>query len=411
MIHALTDILFAGQLKTTPFGSQTLSKCPNRYVEGVYPKMIRRGEGSHVWDYDHNEYIDFIASLGATSVGYADPGINAALIRQLEQGALFSLPSDLEGAAARRLTDLAPFTEQWKFFTSGSEACAAAVKLARAYTGRQNVVTCGYHGWMDWYTIANDKKAGIPPVLAEYVSKAKYNDIESFKALVNENTACVIMEPMAFQWPKEGFLQAVRDLCTKTGALLIFDEVVTGGRTEGFFAANHFQVVPDLITAGKALTNGLHMGAVGGPRSLTKTFERDDFFASGTYGGSCLSLRAFLVTSRILVVNLPRMISNGQWLAQAFNVLFPEATCEGYPTRTQFSFPTVAHKALFWQECVKRGLLFGYSNFIMASHDADDIQKAVDVMTEIKPILTKFWHEPTAALEGKLPVEALRLRS
>ncbi len=411
MNHQLTDLLFEGQKEVTPYGSQTLSKCPNRYVEGPYPKLLNIGQASHVWDYDGNEYIDFIASLGATSVGYCDPTINQAIIHQLEQGALFSLPNALEGAVARRLCEIAPFTDMWKFFTSGSEACAAAVKVARAYTGRQIVVTCGYHGWMDWYTIANDKKAGIPPVLGQYVSKAKYNDIESFAALINEQTACVIMEPMSFEWPKEGFLQAVRELCTKNGAHLILDEVVTGGRTEGFFAANHFGVVPDLITAGKALANGLHMGAVGAARPIAETFERDDFFASGTYGGSCLSLRASAATMAVLVDNIPRMVEHGQLLAQAFNTLFPDARCEGYPTRTQFVFPTVAHKAFFWQECVKRGVLFGYSNFTMASHDSDDLLKTVDVMTEVSRILKQFWNDPLSKLEGKLPVEALRLRS
>jgi glutamate-1-semialdehyde 2,1-aminomutase len=403
--------LFEQSLKYTPLGTQTLSKAPNRYVEGVYPKMLMKGIGSLVLDYDNNWFIDYIAALGPISVGHSNEYINDAIRAQLEDGVLFSMPNELEAAVAEYLTEFVPSTEMWKFTKTGSDANSMAIKAARAATGREKVMVCGYHGWHDWYSVINDKKAGIPLVHAEYITKAKYNDLESFQPLLSGEYAALILEPMVWDYPLPGFLQKLRDYCDVSGTVLIFDEVVTGGRFEGFVAQNYFKVTPDLTVLSKGIANGLPLAAVGGKQSIMKQFERDDFFASTTFGGELLSLAACLATLDVLEDNLPTMVERGRMLQDGFNKVFDgKATCVGYPTRTQFNFPTVALKALFWQECIKRNVLFGYSNFIMASHTEADIIKTIAVIQEAAKVLNKHWSNPAAALEGSLPVEVLRLR-
>jgi len=182
-------------LKYTPNGSQTLSKMPNRFVEGVYPKMLVSGEGCVVKDEEGKEYVDMISGLGAISVGYNDPVVNHYVMEQMKRGTLFSLPNRLEGITAKVLTELVPFTEQWKFLKTGTEGTMAAVRCAKAYTGRDKIMTCGYHGWLDWYAIQNNRKAGISEFNSLFVTKAVYNDIESFKDVLSKKYAAVIIEP------------------------------------------------------------------------------------------------------------------------------------------------------------------------------------------------------------------------
>ena len=289
----------------------------------------------------------------------------------------------------------------------------AAVKAARAITGRNKVMTCGYHGWADWYAIQNDRKAGIPEFNKDLVVKATYNDLESFKDILNKEYACVIMEPMVFDYPQEGFLNTIQDWCKESGTLFILDEVVTGGRTEKFVAANKFGVEPDLIVLSKALANGLPLAAVGGKKSIMSVFERDDFFVSGTFGGECISLTACLQTCEILERAIPRMIVNGLRIREEFNRLFYHsgAVSKGYPTRLTFDFPTKEHKALFMQEMCMNGVLIGYSNMIMADHTKEDLDTIFKALNITNSIMVDNWDNPKGALLGNLPIETLRLRN
>lgn len=399
-------------LKFTPNGSQTLSKMPNRFVEGVYPKLLEAGVGQVVWDLEGREYVDLICGLGAISVGHNNLLINSKIQEQMRRGVLFSLPNRLEGEVAEYLTQLVPFTEQWKFLKTGTEGTMAAVKAARAYTGRDKIMTCGYHGWLDWYSIQNDRKAGIPEFNSLLVKKAIYNDISSFSDLETKKYAAVIIEPYIWEMPKDGFFEYLRDLCSATGTLLIFDEVVTGGRTENFVAANYFGIQPDFIVISKGIGNGFPLAAVGGKQSLMQTFERDDFFVSGTFGGECLSLVACLATCQILVQEIGRMVANGTLIKNYFNDLFlmTGAKCKGYPTRLTFDFPTPNHKALFMQEMCFNGVLVGYSNMTTAMMTKKDLEKVLNAMRVANSVLIDNWENPLGALKGNVPVETLRLR-
>jgi glutamate-1-semialdehyde 2,1-aminomutase len=403
-----SDDLFARQRDLTPFGTQTMSKAPDRYVNGVYPKLLTRGMGSHVWDVDDNEYIDWISALGPISVGYCNDYVDNHIKVQMMKGIVFSMPNELEAQVADRLSQIIPSMEMSKFTKTGSDACTMAVKAARAYTGRTSVVVCGYHGWHDWYSIVNDKKAGIPDILAGYTKKGVYNNLDSFK---RNMPACIILEPMVVAYPEKGFLEGLRDWCTQNRVVLIFDEVVTGARFEKFAAQEYFGVRPDLTVLSKGIANGMPLAVVGGRREIMKTFERDDFFASTTFGGECLSLAACLATLDILHTQIPEMARKGAIVKMVFDQAFSgSAFCIGYPTRTQFEFPGVPHKALFWQECAKRGILFGYNNFVMAAHTQEDIDRTCNVIEDAAAIVKTFWNDPQSRLEGDLPVEALRLK-
>ncbi len=393
--------LWERQLYFTPSGGQTLSKLPSRYVNGQYPKMITRGYDGHVIDTDGKDYIDYIAALGAVSVGYNNEYINSAIMEQLEKGISFSLPNSLEADVSERLCGLFPGSEMWKFGKNGVDATLMAIRCARAYTGRSKIMVHGYHGCSDHFECLGTRKAGMVD-LSDYTTA--YSGTFDFD---DKSYAALIVEPQVFQaldWKK------AKEWCEATGALLIFDEIVTGGRWEGFSAAKYLGIRPDLYTVGKGLANGMPLSAVGGNQEIMKTFERDDFFASTTFGGECLSLAACLATLNVLEKSIKKVIKYGQDLQDEFNTLFsPMAYCEGFSTRTQFVFPSTAHKALFWQECVKHGVLFGYSNFPMVTHTEADLSKTIDAMRQASIVVKSNWENPETALEGSMPVEALRL--
>ncbi len=218
-------------LSLIPDGVQTLSKMPSKHVDDVYPKYITKGQGAMVWGSDGKEYVDYPCGLGAILLGHNYPATTQAIKDQMTKGLLFSLPNELETELAAKICDKIPSAEMVRFLKTGSEACSAAVKIARAYTGRNSIVCCGYHGWHDWYNWTTTKNRGVPK---QNVRQATYNDIESFK--ITDKTAAVIMEPYILDEPKPDFLNQVRKLCKKNGALLIFDEVVTGFRTKKWSA-------------------------------------------------------------------------------------------------------------------------------------------------------------------------------
>lgn len=395
--------------EVTPGGSQTLSKMPCRFVQGVYPEVLDRGYKAHVWDADGKKYIDLIAGLGAVSVGYANADINISLWHQMCKGASFSLPTAIEGEVARKLCSLVPNTDMWKFGKNGTDATVMAVRAARAFTGRMKVLSVGYNGCADVFEAVGTRRAGIPEILGQLIHKAVYNDIESFQSLRDGTYACLIMEPMVYEYPKPGFLEAVRELCTETGTLLIFDEVVTGGRFREFVAQSYFKVVPDFTCLGKAIANGFPLSAVGGSRRYMSTFERDDFFASGTFGGETVSLAACLATVDKLQEGLASTIHTGRRIQDFFNDVFDGlANCQGYPTRFIFNFPTPKHKGLFMQEMCMSGILVGQANMVMSTLSEADLESINLAIHNAYVVLRNNWANPLAAMKGSLPVDALR---
>jgi glutamate-1-semialdehyde 2,1-aminomutase len=390
--------LWERQKSLTPGGAQTLSKMPERYVNDVYPKLLSHGNAGHVWDVDGKEYIDLISALGAVSIGYNNDHVNRAVKQQLKKGVSFSLPTALEADVAEKLCEVFPGTEMWKYGKNGVDATLMAVRAARAYTGRSKILVHGYHGCSDHFEALGTRQAGMVDL------SAHTERLHDKHVLIDyPEYAAVIVESYVFDPPNWLVLQ---DWCKRTGTLLIVDEIVTGGRFEGFSAYKHLGLKPDLVCVGKGLANGFPLSAVGGKREIMKTFERDDFFASTTFGGEAVSLAACLLTIDILQDNMAKTIQKGQLIKDAFNHFLGHlGQAKGYPTRLTFDFKTKEEKALFMQEMCKRGILVGYSNMVMVDHTSLDIERICNAFKQI----AHKWH--SLQLEGSLPVEALRLRN
>lgn len=312
-------------LKVVPVASQTFSKSHLQYPKDHAPLFMERGQGSRVWDIDGNEYIDMVNGLMAISLGYNDSDVNRAITDQLSKGISFSLPTELEYELSQMLVDIIPCAEMVRFSKNGSDVTSAAVRLARAYTGRDKVLVCGYHGWQDWYIGSTLRHLGVPDDVRALTKTVPYNDLDALEALLKtEEYAAFILEPMNVILPKPGYLEGVRELTTKTGTLMVFDEVVTGFHFALGGAQEYFGVTPDLSAFGKGMGNGMPIGAILGRRDIMKL--QDDIFFSGTFGGEALSLAASIAVIKKMQREpvIEKLWSSGQKLADAVDALIKE---------------------------------------------------------------------------------------
>ena len=410
---------------TIPCQTQCLSKGPTQFVQGVAPVYLQRAEGSHVWDVDGNEYIDFMSALGPICLGYNYARTNEAIRRQLEDGSTFSLMHPLEVEVAELLTEVIPCAEMVRFGKNGSDVTSAAVRIARAYTGRDHLAQWGYHGWHDWYAVTTSRNQGIPKRLAELVHPFIYNKIESLEKIFQqhpEDIAAVIMEPVGVIAPENNFLAEVKKLCKRYGALLIFDEVITGFRWALGGAQEYFQVVPDLACFGKSIANGMPLSAVVGSREVMSISA--DVFFSLTFGGECLSLASAVATiNELREKNVIEYIwRQGKRLQEGLNRLSracglgDNIRCVGYPVRSvvQFEIDNITSlllKTVFQQEVIKRGVLFaGYHNLSFSHSDAD-IQQTLEAYEKALQFIQNAMENGRLedALEGSLVENVFRV--
>ena len=278
--------LFKKASAVIPLASQTFSKSYLQYIKGRAPLFITRGQGAKVWDVDGNEYVDFINGLLCVVLGYCYPAVDQAIVKQLKNGISFSLPSPLEYELAQMLIKIIPCAEMVRFGKNGSDVTSGAIRLARAVTGRDEIAVCGYHGWHDWYIGSTARNLGVPKSTRRLTHKFEYNNLESLKMIFKKRKgklAAVIMEPMNYVEPKGNFLQRVKSLAHQNGALLIFDEIITGFRYHLGGAQKLFGVTPDLATFGKSMANGMPIAALVGKKKYMKKVE--DIFYSFTYCG------------------------------------------------------------------------------------------------------------------------------
>jgi glutamate-1-semialdehyde aminotransferase/spore coat polysaccharide biosynthesis protein SpsF (cytidylyltransferase family) len=404
-----------------PSCSQTFSKAPSQYVQGVAPAFLARGAGSHVWDVDGNEYIDCPMALGSVILGHNYPAVSAAVKRQIDQGTNFSLPHGLEATVAEMLVELIPCAEMARFGKNGSDATAGAVRAARAYTGRDVIACCGYHGWQDWYIGTTTRSRGVPDAVKQLTVAFNYNDIASLEKIFAAHPsgiAAVVMEPVGIEEPRDGFLQKVRDLAHRHGALLIFDEIVTGFRVAVGGAQQYFGVVPDLACCGKAMANGYPISAVVGRRDIMELF--DEIFFSFTFGGEAVALAAAEATMKEIAGTgaLGHIWEQGRRLKDGYNVLARafgverHTECVGLPPRTVCLFKDTSGqeslilKSLFQQECLKRGVLFSGGHNLCFSHTHEDIDRMLRTYRSAMEILAGAIRkgDASARLEGT-PVE------
>jgi len=373
--------------RVIPLGTQTLSKSPTQFVQGVCPIYLARGQGSHVWDVDGNEYVDYPMALGPVLLGYADPRVDEAVRRQLQDGITFTLMHPLEVEVAERIVAMCPGVEAVRFGKSGSDATSAAVRAARAITGRERVIALGYHGWHDWYIGSTTRNAGVPKAVQDLVTTVAFNDIDALRdRLEEEATAAVILEPAAATVPADGYLQAATDAAHAAGALMIFDEIITGFRIAPGGARERYGVIPDFSCYGKALGNGMPISAVAGSWSAMRVFE--EIFYSGTHGGETLSLaaaRAVLdtIADGAVLAGIHRLgcrLRGGLDRVVARHGVGGLVTVGGEPERSVVGF--VGPDELLWRSWVQQvfadhAILFNGSMFVSASHDEADIDRAI----------------------------------
>lgn len=393
-----SDRYYERALRLIPGATQTLAKGPTQYVRGVAPKFLRRAHGSHVWDVDGNEFLDYQMAIGPVVLGYCFPAVDQAIRNQLADGITFSMMHPLEVEVATLVHEMVPGAEMVRFSKTGCDVTSAAIRLARAYTGRSGVLCCGYHGWHDWYIGVTDRNAGIPEEVRSLTSTFEYNDIASVVEAIDEHTACVILEPVTFQPPRDGFLERLREICTQRGVVLIFDEMWTGFRLATGGAQECFGVWADLMCFSKAIANGMPLSVLCGRADIMRLCDQEVFFYT-TFGGEALSLAAAYATMQeIRLRHVPDALAGtGARLMDAYNDIADSlgmsyTRCAGMPCRTMVAFDAgivnpLEAKSLLQQEMFRNGILWGGFHTLSFSHTADDIAYTIEVYNRILPVL------------------------
>lgn len=384
--------LYRRAQKSIAQASLTNSKRPEVYIKGVTPTHAVSGNGAYLITPDNKKLIDFTCALGTNLFGYGNSAIVKAISDQAKDGWLYSLGSKLEVEAAEMIKDHFQFVDKVRFVKSGTEACMAAIKIARAHTGKTVVLSAGYHGWSDDFVSLTPPGIGVP----------KRDFIKSFESFdqITSDVACVIVEPVITDWSESRmkWLNELSIICKSKGVVLIFDEIITGFRWPKLCVSLWSGVTPDIILLGKACASGLPLGVIGLKSGIGADKE---WFVSGSYSGEMLSLSAMKAVFKLLKDsdhNIDDLWQEGEWFIEEMNSLYPDKiVLEGYPTRGVFKGdPHI--KALFWQECHKAGILFGPSWFFGFQHRKlrdQVVNICKDIVTNIKLNKVK--------LEGEMP--------
>ena len=386
-----------------PGGAHTYAKGDDQYPEQA-PAFIVRGKGCRVWDVDGNEFIEYGMGLRAVTLGHAFEPVVEAAYRQMQLGINFTRPAKIEVDLAEAFLDVINGADMVKFAKNGSDVTTAAVKLARAYTGRDLIAICCDHPFFstdDWFIATTEMNAGIPYVVSEMTLKFHYNDLESLRELFDQypgRIACVMMEAEAATPPIPGYLNQVKGLCEERGAVLVFDEMITGFRWHLGGAQKFHGVVPHLSAFGKAMGNGFAISALAGKREIMRLGGLDHdqprvFLLSTTHGAETHALAASLETLRIYrerhVVDF--LWKQGERLRALVNQSIAENRLEGFfelmgrpcnlvfATCDQEGNRSQAFRTLFMQEMIRRGVI-APSFVVSFSHTDADIDRTAEAV-------------------------------
>ncbi|MCF8307118.1 MAG: aminotransferase class III-fold pyridoxal phosphate-dependent enzyme [Ignavibacteriales bacterium] len=412
-----SELYYDRSKKLIPGYTQTMAKGPTQYVNGASPKYLRKGKGSKVRDVDGNVFIDYNMAIGPLSLGYSYDRVDAAILSQLADGITFSMMSPLEVETAELIREFIPNAESVRYGKTGGDVTTAAVRLARAYTGRKKILCCGYHGWHDWYIGVTARNHGVPEEVRDLTYTFNYNDLEGFAASIDEETAAVILEPVVFEAPKNNFLHEIEKLCKEYGVLLIFDEMWTGFRMSLGGAQKYFGITPDLAVYSKAIANGMPLSVITGRYEIMSLFEEQVFFYT-TFGGEALSLAAAKATmAELKEKNVPAHLNKiGALLKDGYNSIaaslgldFTKAV--GYNWRSMVTFSSEAGdpllmKSFVQQEMISRGVLWGGYHNISYSHSEKDVDYTLGVYEIALKLLKNSLSEGSlrASIRG-LPVQ------
>ena len=388
-----------------PGGSHTYAKGSDQFPEQT-PGIMQRGLGCHVWDVDGNEFIEFGMGLRAVTLGHAFPPILDAVRRALPMGTNFTRPARIELECAEKFLSIIQWADMVKFCKDGSDALDAAVRLARAFTGRDHIAICADHPFFstsDWFIGSTEMPAGVPEAVRALTVKFHYNDIGSLRALFETypgQIACVVMEPARAEEPGPGYLQEVKTLCRNNGAVLVFDEMITGFRWHLAGAHAVYGVKPDLATYGKALANGFSVSALAGAREImelggSRHARERVFLLSTTHGAETHELAAAIATMDFYEQHnvVERLYTQGArlrtgieqrasslGLGKNFGVISRDVNLL-YFTRDGNLEPSARLRTLFLQEIMIRGVI-APSFVVSYSHSDADVDRTLDVIDE-----------------------------
>lgn len=401
--------LYVHAKQRIPGGTQLLSKRPELFLPDNWPAYYSKAEGFTIWDMDGRPYSDFTTSgIGCCLLGYADPAVNAAVTECVANGSMCTLNAPEEVWLADRLCAIHPWAEKARFARTGGEAVAIAVRVARAATKRSLVAFCGYHGWCDWYLSANLGEtdaldghllpgldpAGVPAGLRGTALPFHYNRISGLEQIVAEHRgelAAIVMEPMRYEGPKDGFLEKVRALADETGAVLVFDEITSGWRS--WFGGIHLKlgVNPDMAVFAKALSNGFPMAAIIGRGRVMEVAQRT--FVSSTYWTERIGPTAALVTlERMTELDVAGHIqATGTRIlkgwAEAAEKRGLKVKVSGIPALCSFSFDigseSRALMTLFTQEMLDLGYLANGAVYPTYAHTAEAVGGYLETVDEV----------------------------
>lgn len=403
-----TQKLYHHAKKRIPGGVQLLSKRPENMAPDLWPPYFREARGCEVWDLDGRHYYDMSTNaVGSCLLGYSDPTINREVVRRVHLGNMSSLNSPEEVELADKLCQIHPWAEQVRFSRGGGEACAMAVRIARATTNRSVIAVCGYHGWHDWYLGANlmDDDAlnghllpglpplGVPKELKGTTQTFRYNDFEAFQRVIDQHghhLAAIVMEPCRNNPPAPGFLEAIRQATRSCGALLVFDEITVGWRLHFGGVHMKYGVEPDMAIFAKAISNGFPMGAVIGALEAMKGAHQS--FISSTYWTESVGPVAALATlEKMSKINVPDYVEKAGssimnvWKYQGKKERLP-VEIKGFPCLAGFLFRhTEAEKlrTLYTQKMLERGFLAGTSFYPSMAHSSEVIHAYSTAIEEV----------------------------
>lgn len=401
-----------------PGGAHTYAKGDDQYPEQA-PHFIQRGKGCHVWDLDGNEFIEYGMGLRAVTLGHAYAAVVEAATRQMLSGANFVRPAPVEVACAERFLELIATADMVKFGKHGSDALDGAVRLARAHTRRDYIAICTDHPFFsvsDWFIGTTQMPGGVPQWVRSHTLGFHFNDLQSVKDLFErhpDQIACVILEPARLDEPAPGFLESLKNLCHQEGALLVFDEMITGFRWHKSGAQHVYGVTPDLSSFGKAIANGFALSALAGKREIMQLggYDHDRervFLLSTTHGAETHAMAAGIATMTTYrdedvighLYRQGRKLRDGVTAAAREAGVVEQVQCLGrdcallFTTRDAHGNPSQEFRALFLQEMIRRGVL-APSFVVSYSHTDADIQHTIDAAAEALHIYRR-------ALEGSV---------
>jgi glutamate-1-semialdehyde 2,1-aminomutase len=386
-------------LRSIPGGAHTYSRGYDQFPSNA-PQILSAGKGSHVWCDQGKQYLDYGMGLRAVNIGYAQDEIDNAAFRQIKNGNNLTRPSLVELESAEMMIELIDSVDMVKFTKNGSAAVSAAVKIARAYTGKEMVLCCEDHPFFsydDWFIGSTQLTLGIPKDVSSKVRKFKFNDIKSIEEILSNNPnnfACLVMEAATTEEPSPGYLKQIENLCNKNRIIFILDEMITGFRWHIKGAQHYYGINPDLSTFGKAMANGFSVACVGGRRELMQLGSIDRvgmerlFLLSSTHGAEMCSLGAFLETVNYLQSHpvIDSLWAYGRKLKACFN-----EESKNYGIESHFNMAGIDcspwyaaldegknlspdFKTLFMQEMIKGGVLIPWVA-LSYSHKESELQQ------------------------------------